>query len=66
MEGHSLKISDLLVNLKVPQRLRAAWPLVCAGEEIIWAPGLRQSNLARVTDKTRKVVQLALSKNVNS
>lgn len=65
MEGHSLKISDLLVNLKVPQRLRAAWPLVCAGEEIIWAPGLRQSNLARVTDKTRRVVQLALFKNVN-
>lgn len=62
MKGHSIKISDLLVNLKVPQRLRSNWPLVCAGEEIIWVPGLRQADFARVTDKTRRVVRLALSR----
>ena len=62
MERHSTKISDLFVNLKVPQRLRANWPLVCAGPEILWVPGLRQSNHARVTDQTRRVIRLALTK----
>ena len=29
MEGHSVKISDLMVNVKMPRRARAGWPLVC-------------------------------------
>jgi tRNA(Ile)-lysidine synthase len=61
MEGHSLKVSDLMVNLKVPQRARPLWPLVCAGQEILWVPGCRQAELARVTENTRRVVRLGLT-----
>src|SRR5690606_32118884 len=35
------KLSDLFINAKLPLRARAAWPLLCAGDEIVWVPGLR-------------------------
>jgi tRNA(Ile)-lysidine synthase len=62
MAGHSVKISDLMVNLRIPQRLRLAWPLVCAGDEIVWVPGCRQSMLGRVRAETGRVVCLSLKK----
>lgn len=62
MDGHSLKVSDLMVNLKIPQRARTDWPLVCAGKEIIWVPGCRQADFARLTDATSRVIQLVLAK----
>ncbi|HEY6073168.1 MAG TPA: tRNA lysidine(34) synthetase TilS, partial [Anaerolineales bacterium] len=30
LEGHSQKLSDFMVNVKMPQRARDNWPLVCA------------------------------------
>lgn len=38
--GHQ-KLSDLFINAKLPQRARAAWPLLCAGDDIVWVPSLR-------------------------
>lgn len=35
------KLSDLFINAKLPQRARAAWPLLCYGDAVVWAPGLR-------------------------
>jgi tRNA(Ile)-lysidine synthase len=43
MPGKTVKLSDLFINHKIPRRLRSRWPLVCAGEEIAWVPGLRAS-----------------------
>jgi tRNA(Ile)-lysidine synthetase-like protein len=43
MPGQTVKLSDLFINHKIPRRLRARWPLVCAGDEIAWVPGLRVS-----------------------
>lgn len=37
----SQKLSDVFINAKLPQRARAAWPLLCKGDEVVWAPGLR-------------------------
>jgi tRNA(Ile)-lysidine synthase len=37
--GGTQKLSDLFINAKLPRRARAAWPLVCRGDEIIWVPG---------------------------
>ena len=62
IDGHSMKVSDLMVNLKVPQRARPTWPLVCAGADILWIPGYRQADLAQVTEATRKVVRLELAR----
>ncbi len=62
MNGHSLKVSDLMVNLKMPKRVRASWPLVCSGENIVWIPGYRQGHLGRVQSGSRELAHLTLKR----
>jgi tRNA(Ile)-lysidine synthase len=62
MHGHSLKVSDLMVNLKLPKRARSTWPLICSGREIVWIPGYRQSHLGRIKPSSLRIIHLALSK----
>jgi tRNA(Ile)-lysidine synthase len=62
MERGTLKLSDLFVNVKLPQRARRHWPLVCVGEEIAWVPGFRIAQPFRITEKTIRVVRLHLHK----
>ena len=35
------KVSDLMINKKIPTRARAAWPVLVMADEVIWVPGLR-------------------------
>lgn len=62
MAGQSMKLSDLFINLKIPQRFRKNWPVVCAGEEIAWVAGLRIAHRFRCTEVTRRVLLLRLEK----
>jgi len=62
LSGQSVKLQDFFVNAKLPRRARAKWPLVCAGEEIAWVPGIRIAHSFRVTGKTKRVVRLTLQK----
>jgi tRNA(Ile)-lysidine synthase len=55
LEGHTQKLSDFFVNVKMPQRARDNWPLLCAGDEIIWVPGHRPAHEHRLTETTRSV-----------
>jgi tRNA(Ile)-lysidine synthase len=63
MNGHSIKISDLMINLKLPKRARESWPLICSGDEILWVPGFRLSQLARLNQNTKKAIHLRLFRN---
>jgi tRNA(Ile)-lysidine synthase len=56
LDGHSQKLSDFLVNVKMPQRARDNWPLLCAGDEIIWVPGYRPAHSYRLTESTKSVL----------
>lgn len=60
MGGHSLKLADFMVNLKMPHRARDRWPLVCTEKEIIWLPGYRLSHSFRLTEHTRLAFYLRL------
>jgi tRNA(Ile)-lysidine synthase len=60
MEGHSLKISDFMINERMPRRARLAWPLVVSAGQIIWIPGYRPANDCRVIDETRHILHLQL------
>ncbi len=60
MGGHSLKLSDLMINLKVPRRARARWPLVVSGEAIVWVPGFRLAHPFRIKTGTLRCVHLIL------
>ncbi len=62
MEGHSQKLSDFLINEKIPQHLREFWPLVCSGGQIAWVAGLRPADPFKVTKTTQRVLRLRLVK----
>jgi tRNA(Ile)-lysidine synthase len=60
MGGHSVKLSDIMVNLKIPARARQGWPIIVSGEEIIWLPGYRIGEMVRLSPITRWVVHMEL------
>jgi tRNA(Ile)-lysidine synthase len=62
MEGHTVKLSDLFVNVKLPERARGKWPLVIVGDEIAWVPGFRAAHTFRITEETKRAVRLTLQK----
>ena len=62
MDSGTVKLSDLFVNLKLPQRLRKNWPVVCAEDQIAWVPGFRLAAPFRVTENTRRLLHLVLKK----
>lgn len=62
MEGWRQKVSDLMVNARLPLRLRARWPLVVSRNQIVWAPLLAVSHHARITNQTRRVVRVTIFK----
>ncbi len=63
MDGHTVKLSDLFINAKIPFPVRKHWPLLCAGDEILWVVGLRLSERARVRPESRMVIHLSLYRN---
>ena len=54
----SAKVSDLLINRKVPAGLRDALPVVLAGEAILWVPGLPPADSHRLTGPGKGAVRL--------
>lgn len=54
------KLQDLLVDAKLPRRLRDRLPLLAIGGDILWVPGQRVSEVAAVTPATRQVAALRL------
>jgi len=62
MGGRSTKLSDFMINVKLPIRARAHWPLVVSGETIIWIPGMRLAHPCRLTQSTRQAIHLCLEK----
>jgi tRNA(Ile)-lysidine synthase len=62
MNGHEMKISDFFINVKLPQRARDRWPLLCMGEKVIWVPGYRPAHLFRLTDNTRQALYFSLTR----
>ena len=58
MGGHSLKLSALLINLKIPRVWRDHVPLLVAGDEIVWVCGRRLGAKVAVGPGTRRVARL--------
>jgi tRNA(Ile)-lysidine synthase len=58
MPHQTIKLAELFINQKIPQRLRRAWPVICVSDEIAWVPGLRQAEPFKITEKTLRVVKI--------
>jgi len=62
MGNHSQKLSDFMVNVKMPQRARDHWPLLCSGGQIIWVPGYRPAHSFRLTGSTNNILYFSVSR----
>jgi tRNA(Ile)-lysidine synthase len=58
--GHNQKLSDFMVNARLPVRMRARWPLVCLENRIAWIPGYRIAHPFRLEGSTCHAVHLSL------
>ena len=56
--GGSKKISDILVDAKVPREERAAIPVIRDGRNVVWVAGFAVAEDYRVTDLTSQVLEL--------
>ena len=62
MNGKTMKISDFFINVKLPQRARERWPLLCMGAKVVWVPGYRPAHSFRLTDATRQALYFSLTR----
>ncbi|HJR82196.1 MAG TPA: tRNA lysidine(34) synthetase TilS [Anaerolineales bacterium] len=62
MNGHEVKISDFFINVKLPQRARDRWPLLCVGEKVVWVPGYRPAHSFRLTNSTRQALYFSMAR----
>ncbi len=53
MAGHK-KISDILINEKIPLNKKNDILVLSSGGQVIWIPGIRASEKIRITKKTKK------------
>ncbi len=58
MGGVAVRLSDFLINAKIPRSWRDHLPLLEAGGEILWVVGVRQSERGLVGPRTRQVAYL--------
>ena len=54
----SAKLSDLLINRKIPAEQREALPVVLSAGSILWVPGLPPASAARLDGPTRGALRL--------
>lgn len=61
MHGQSKKLSDLLIDAKIPASERAAVPVVRTGVSgsVVWVAPMRADERVRVTDASRVLLELA-------
>ena len=62
MGGQTIKVKDFYINLKIPRRARPHWPLVCAGEQVVWVVGYRIAHPFRITEETKRILHLEIKK----
>ena len=61
MGGRGKSLQDLFVDAKVPEPERDTWPVVIAGERIVWVAGLRLDQRSKIHEGTRRIVVIRVS-----
>lgn len=58
LAGHRQKVSDFMINQKIPAAWRSHMPLLVADNHIVWVCGYRLDEKARVCSSTRHILHL--------
>lgn len=56
------KISDFLIDEKVPVHRKENTWLLCSGQKVVWVMGHRIDNRFKITPQTRQIVKITMSK----
>jgi tRNA(Ile)-lysidine synthase len=56
--GAGKKVKELLIDAKIPRAYRERIPVIVAGEEIIWIPGVRRASAAPVDERTTRILYI--------
>lgn len=59
-QGGRKKLKDYLIDCKVPRDKRGRMFLLAEGSHVLWVPGYRISEAAKVTESTEKVMKVQL------
>ena len=54
------KLSDIFINERIPAFVRARWPLVVSGDEIVWFSGVRLAHKFRIREDTQGAIEIRL------
>jgi len=57
------KLSDFFIDSKIPRHLRDRVPLLVDGDDILWVVGIRRADKARITENTRRILEVQLIPN---
>lgn len=56
------KLKDILIDCKIPKRGRAMMPVLESSVGVLWAVGVKRSDLFKVTADTKKVLKITYSR----
>ena len=54
--GGTKKLNELMIDVKIPAVWRNLWPILASPQGIVWVPGVRIDERARITQDTRRVL----------
>jgi tRNA(Ile)-lysidine synthase len=57
MGGSSMKVSDMMINEKIPAPYREDWPLIIDNGTVLWVPGGRLSQEASITGDSESLLE---------
>ena len=60
VQGGRKKLKDYMIDCKIPREERDAIWLFADGSHVLWIPGFRISEAAKVTDETKKILEITV------
>lgn len=62
MNGKTIKLSDFMINQKIPMEDRDRLPILVDGKDVLWVCGYRLSERAKVSRQTQRVLRVKIEK----